>query len=175
MWGRIYVKPQSDLFADTQRLLFSLLSLSDVSGLPAPADAPCPSLPAGPAAAEEQGEARGSCSCSGVHATLLAREFEGGRSRPGGEAGRGPHLELLSIPALHPGVPGAPSARTLTSFLEGKARVACGPRAGGGSPSTGSAAAFISSSHLRGRKSREQTKCPVPPLATSTTPMSFPA
>lgn len=137
MWGRIYVKPQSDLFADTQRLLFSLLSLSDVSGLPAPADAPCPSLPAGPAAAEEQGEARGSCSCSGVHATLLAREFEGGRSRPGGEAGRGPHLELLSIPALHPGVPGAPSARTLTSFLEGKARVACGPRAGVGAPQRG--------------------------------------
>ncbi|ELR50512.1 Transmembrane protein 131-like protein, partial [Bos mutus] len=28
---------------------------TDVSGLPAPADAPCPSLPAGPAAAEEQG------------------------------------------------------------------------------------------------------------------------
>nr|XP_014336305.1 PREDICTED: transmembrane protein 131-like [Bos mutus] len=117
---------------------------TDVSGLPAPADAPCPSLPAGPAAAEEQGEARGSCSCSGVHATLLATEFEGGRSRPGSEAGRGPHLGLLSIPALHPGVPGAPSARTLTSFLEGKAQVACGPRAGlSVHPTDGWAAAVV--------------------------------
>ena len=87
MGGTIYVEPQSDLFADTQRLLFSLLSPSDVSGLPVPVDAPCPSLPAGPAAAEDQGEARGSCSCSGVHATLLARELEGERSRPEGEGG----------------------------------------------------------------------------------------
>lgn len=84
-WGRIYVEPQSDLFAATQRLLFSLLSPSDVSGLPAPADAPCPSLPAGPAAAEDQGEAR--ASCSGVHAALLAGELEGRRSQPGVRAG----------------------------------------------------------------------------------------
>uniref|UniRef100_A0A8C2RB41 Transmembrane protein 131-like n=1 Tax=Capra hircus TaxID=9925 RepID=A0A8C2RB41_CAPHI len=41
---------------------------TDVSSLPTPADAPCPSLPTGPAAAEDQGEAR--ASCSGVHATL---------------------------------------------------------------------------------------------------------
>uniref|UniRef100_A0A8C2RAV3 Transmembrane protein 131-like n=1 Tax=Capra hircus TaxID=9925 RepID=A0A8C2RAV3_CAPHI len=45
---------------------------TDVSSLPTPADAPCPSLPTGPAAAEDQGEAR--ASCSGVHATLLAGE-----------------------------------------------------------------------------------------------------
>lgn len=63
--GKNYVKPQSDLFAETQWLLLSLLSPRDVSSLPAPADAPCPSLPAGPAATEDQGEARGSCSCSG--------------------------------------------------------------------------------------------------------------
>lgn len=81
--------------------------------------------------------------------------------------GPGPRLGLLSISALRPGIPGA-------SFLGGQGTGGLWPQSGGGGPWTGSASAFSSPSHLRWQKSKEQTQGPVPPLATSSTPMSLP-
>ena len=112
-WGKNYVKPQSDLFAETQWRLLCLLSPRDASSLPAPADAPCPSLPAGPAATEDQGEARGSGSCSGSTLPCWPGSLRADGAGLGVRGGRGPRLGLLSISAVRPGLPGA-------SFLGGQ-------------------------------------------------------